>query len=55
MLATVSCTKDDEPYYSGCECQSVRGYLIEVCEGQGNWERASDNALKQHEKDSDCP
>jgi hypothetical protein len=53
-LFLIACGQDeDEPYFADCPCENVRGYSIKVCEGQ-DWEEASDNALIQQEKDSNC-
>lgn len=50
---SMSCTKEEQPYYTGCECELVKGYRVEVCEGQ-DWNEASINALEQLAKDSNC-
>lgn len=54
IILTVSCTKPGQDPFEDCECETVRGYEIKVCDGQ-DWYEASENALIIHEKDSDCP
>lgn len=54
-LLLAACTNDpaDEYQILDCDCETVRGYEIRVCDGQ-DWQEASYEALRLQELDSNC-